>query len=523
MASSTTTPRVLNNDDGWILSRYEPPISIDQLRDNMVGTYAGSPVDTFLWSVGGHEVFEFETNVGERFGEGLDSFDDDRQRNQAENLRHLIEHHGGPVTVISRLCHEAGMKFFPSLRMNEHYEIPIDAPNYGRFRLDHPELLIGRPGEQIPANSLLHGIRTGKDYAFPEVRAFMSQIILELMGRFDCDGVELDFFRHPAHFRPEEAYANRYLITEMIRRLRERMDRIGHEKGRKLEIAARVPATVADSARIGLDAEVWIKEGLVDIVIAGGGFIPFETRIDGFVQAATGTNCQILGCFEALAGLLDTEVLRAIAARYWDQGAQGIYFFNYFNLPNDWKRDVIGELADPRKLARLTKRYKFDTRGPETPTSQLGWSFHNAIRLTQLPVRLERTLADRGAILRFSISDDLDAARADSALEGCTLGMGFNNFLAADVLEIKLNDESISWESKSAPASPWTQARYGGGGYPASLVENPVDVDAIEFDITNAPLRQGENSIEVRLVERDPVAKETLVLKDVRVSINYKN
>ena len=78
-----------------------------------------------------------------------------------------------------------------------------------------------------------------------------------------------------------------------------------------------------------MDAETWIKEGLVNIVVTGLGFNLFEAKVREFVSAAKGTNCQILGCFEALRPVMDTEVLRAIAARYWDAGASGIYFFNF--------------------------------------------------------------------------------------------------------------------------------------------------------------------------------------------------
>ena len=62
--------RVLTNDDGWILSTYGPKISVADLRDKMVAPHAGTPFDTFTWSVGGREVFSYETEIGELFGEG---------------------------------------------------------------------------------------------------------------------------------------------------------------------------------------------------------------------------------------------------------------------------------------------------------------------------------------------------------------------------------------------------------------------------------------------------------------------
>ncbi len=285
--------RVLFNDDGWIMGAYGPPLTVDQMRDNMIAPYEGTPVDTFLWSIGGHEVYDYETEVGELFGEGYEDLGAGQKR-KYENLRHMIKENGGPVTVIADLCREAGLSFFPSVRMNEHYDMEESAPNYGRLRREHPELLIGRTGEEIPDGSLEWGIRTGLNYAFPEVRAHMTKIIFELFERFDVDGIELDFMRHPAFFRVEEAYANRYLMTDMIDHIRQRINKVGAERGKKLELAARVPPTLADSKRIGLDAEAWIKEGLIDILIAGGGFIPFEMPIAEFVEAAKGTDCQVL-------------------------------------------------------------------------------------------------------------------------------------------------------------------------------------------------------------------------------------
>ena len=526
MNTSPHTPRVLCNDDAWILGTCRPPITIDDLRDKMVGPYQGSAIDTFLWSVGGHEVFDYETEIGERFGQDPDALTDDRQKTQAANLRSLIAEHGGPVTVIAQLCREAGVKFFASLRMNEHYDMETASPNYGRFRRDHPELLIGRPDDDLAEGSLHHGIRTGKDYAHPEVRAFMSRIVLELVERFDVDGIELDYFRHPAHFRPDEAYANRSLMTEMIGHLRRQIDEIGHQKGRHIEIAVRVPGTVADSARIGLDIEAWIKQGLADIVIAGGGFIPFETRIDEFVAAAEGTPCQVLGCFEALRPLLEPEVMRAIAARYWDQGASGIYFFNYYNMSAEWKRDFVGDLADPAKLSRLSKRYDVDARPVENPTTQLGWSFRNAIPSAQLPVRLERAPADQAVMLRIDIVDDLAAARADGVISACTLGLGFNQLCAGDVVDVTLNDEAIDWVSRTAPSPEWTRTVYspdwGLGQYESRTIEEPVDGDAVEFDITHARLQQGRNVLAVRLAARDATVTEPLILKEVRVVIDYR-
>ena len=149
----------------------------------------------------------YETQVGEIYGEGFEDFDGyeyfhggsaENSRTVAENVRHLTATSGGPLTVLVELCREADIEFFPRFRMNSHYRKHPASPDYGRFRREHPELLIGRPGEAIPEGSLEWGIRTGLDFSFPEVRKYIASMITELFERFEVAGVEMDFNRHPA-------------------------------------------------------------------------------------------------------------------------------------------------------------------------------------------------------------------------------------------------------------------------------------------------------------------------------------
>ena len=39
-----------------------------------------------------------------------------------------------------------------------------------------------------------------------------ADVILETIERFDVDGVELDFMRHPGYFKVEQAISNAYLM-----------------------------------------------------------------------------------------------------------------------------------------------------------------------------------------------------------------------------------------------------------------------------------------------------------------------
>ena len=107
-----------------------------------------------------------------------------------------------------------------------------------------------------------------------EVRQHYHSIVEELVS-FGVDGVELDFFRHPAFFRREEAFTNRYLMTDFIRRCRVSLDAAGAARSppTRLQLVLRVPDSIALCLSLGLDVGAWIDEGLVDIVAAGGGFV----------------------------------------------------------------------------------------------------------------------------------------------------------------------------------------------------------------------------------------------------------
>ena len=296
---------IIFTDDAWIMSE-DPPITPEIIREKMIRPFEGMPASLW-WAVGDHEVYHHETEIGEIIGDGYDLSElSDFERRKALNFRHLTETTGGPLTVISSLCREAGIEFLPRFRMNSHYAYYAPPytetirPGYGRYRQENPHLLIGRPGESIPEDTIDWDIRTGKDYAYPEVRDYAYSMITEMFERFDVDGVEMDFNRHPGVFRREEAHQNRYLMTDLVRRVRKRLDEVGAERGRHLKLAVRVAPTLANAARMGLDVPKWMTDGLVDTVIAGVGWIPFEMPIAEFVEEARGTGCAVYGCLEGL-------------------------------------------------------------------------------------------------------------------------------------------------------------------------------------------------------------------------------
>ncbi|MBT4609367.1 MAG: hypothetical protein HOC05_04980 [Gemmatimonadetes bacterium] len=543
-------PKIIFTDDGWIMAT-QPPVTAHDLCEKIVGSYADT-AGALGWSIGDHEVSQCELESGEHFGASAAELDGTKnsfvhsatpgaEERIAENLQALIAADGGPLTVLAADCRRRGIPFFPRVRMNSHYVIDPAHPGYGSFRRERPDLLIGRPGEVLPQGSLEWAMRTGKDYAFAHVRQYMERVICETFEQFDVDGVELDFMRHPGWFRIEEAQANAYLMTDLLRRVQARLRRREEQSDRRQWLIVRVPPTLPDSLRTGLDVVTWIDEDLVDIVVVGGGFVPFETPVTSFVDAAQGTNCRIYGCIEATR-YIDERHLRALASRWYEDGADGVYLYNFYTMPRDWNERIFKELSDPEGMARSDKIHGTDSAGPVSPVEGHSGAFRYASPCTQLPVLLQPGFRGRGPVIKVRIADDIEQALEEDALSQCIVAIRLatehstsQDVTAADVapqvvgplseigrLEVNLNGESLTWEKAVVQVGGWSRQQIAPlfwADYPTypHLVEQ--DTTLVEFDVTASSLRHGVNEVEIRVGEK---GSGQLTVEGVEITIAYK-
>ena len=97
----TKQSEIFVNDDGQIINQKEHLLKLSDLKNKMIDTYQDTPLTTLLWSVGGHEVYDYETEIGERIGNGYEN-PDESTKIRAANLQSLIDECGGPVTGLSK-------------------------------------------------------------------------------------------------------------------------------------------------------------------------------------------------------------------------------------------------------------------------------------------------------------------------------------------------------------------------------------------------------------------------------------
>ncbi len=342
------TRRIIMNNDGndarWNENKpVTPELFLSKRTQGLVDTQ----VDAIFYCTGVTNVHTHKSSVSER------------QTNSGKGYLadELAKYGTDTLGVITDFCRQHGKEVFWSLRMNDTHDSGQEYEFISAFKREHPELLVSKKGAKTP---VLSGRWSAFDYGQEPVRRLIVAMLNDVVTRYDIDGVELDFFRHPHYFKAQflgepVTQADCDKMTAMIREIRALCDREGKRRGRPVLIAIRVPDSFAFAKAIGLDWEQWLKEDLIDLVTAAD-YLKFEPWTN---LAAIGRqyDVPVYACIEQrrLVGggqpetASEEELWRSEAYRAWQAGVNGIYTFNRFD-PYD---KIFRELGDPTLLATL--------------------------------------------------------------------------------------------------------------------------------------------------------------------------
>ena len=200
-----------------------------------------------------------------------------------------------------------------------------------KWKRDHPEWLIGDRHASYPEDSFQYMQASAGNYAIGPYRDLIFNLAAETITHYDLDGFELDFFRSPFLFPRYEAYVQRHVMTDLVRRIRQVADEQAARRGRPIFLSARVPATVDLCLRIGIDLPVWFEEGLLDMVVISNGLSPFSTPWKEVAGLGAEHGIPSKACFtHARPTREGRESLRAATFRAFSSGISGIQFWNYF-------------------------------------------------------------------------------------------------------------------------------------------------------------------------------------------------
>lgn len=416
-----------------------------------------------------------------------------------------------PTPVMVDGARRPQMEIVGSIRMNDTHDA-FGKP-HGRLtyplKVAHPEWLLGDKSLKGDFASAPEALTwSGLDFAVEQVRDDRLWWIRNTAERYGLDGVDLNFFRMPWYFKPGRAEQGMLVITDLVRSARRILDGASEKRGRPMLLGVRVPDTLEACARVGLDIASWLREGLVDRLLVGGGYVPFTSPYSELVALGHAHDVPVYPCINCGAppGGPD-EALRGAASNIYLSGADGIYLWNYqyrdipklgYGRPTDEGYALLKELGSPSGL-----RYGDKTYGVEN--SRAVGPYAVASHSTQLPVNLGSQALATVTSVRLRVGDDVAGAHRSGKVAGVALTLALSGSMSADAIAVQFNGERLQ-PLHEVPV-PATDAAYG--------------LDRRDYEIPPLAVKQGDNAITAWIESRENRSGEQLALEEAWLYVKY--
>lgn len=503
------------------------------LRAN-IAALADTPVRTLVYCVGmGGDLMYYDTKVASRVGwrKSPDETPGSLMEKRMENARVCLAQGADAVRTAGEAAKALGLRFIPSLRMNDaHFMVKPDEHSMtSEFWFRHRERYTIKesplPWQPAYGNLL--------DFTHDAVRQLRLDTVFEVLERNRdlVDGFELDFNRFQVFFPRGRAASGAPLMTDLVRRVRARLDGLAREVGRPLHLFVRVPPSIADCTTAGLDVERWMRERLVDLVspaqimtlawdmpiadlVALGREHGVAVHPSLYPRASwrlpfpAGTGADRYAGAKLLREA-SLEEIRGAAAAYRALGVDGFYLFNFYNAfgsqrPHDERLyRVFRDLARPENLAgqpavfAVTKSYYNDGPG--------SYAYGK-----QLPARLDAT-----GTLRLTLPVHAELAAAPFPLRGAELRFGLRGLPAAAAVVVTMNGRELFAGRPAADARFAVRSITGAAVRPRDAAE-----EYVHFSVPDAAvLRAGRNEVELTLTGAAAGTEVT----DLELRLAYEN
>ena len=512
---------VIYNWDADLHSWDEVPQSMEAFLDKVYRPMEDTQVGAHFWCLGEHparwksDVVEM---VGERYGR---RYENAMQYRLAENILQMFERGEDPYEALIARGRELGLAVYGSIRMNDnHLMTPriedlatLHHSELTQMRVDHPEWLLGEQTSEW--------FGTSWNFAVPEVREHRLARTVEICERYDWDGVELDWQRHPFYLPDDHEYRLRYVLTDLQRALRNMANRLAEKRGRPFYVAARVAPNLEMCRRIGYDVATWVEEVLVDILIpAGAADTDPSINLSEFLDLCKGTDVVVYPGFDGhlpdpAVGLeervtKDKMRTRAIAGGFHEKGAHGIYLYNWY-ANHDSRRELMTEIGSPDTLRGKDRTYAATYRFVRNEGDWRG-AFRKDRIWGEVPVALKRTLTGDGPAVVLDVADDL-AADVPERIE---LRVRLEDWVKGDVVRLmwdgaERGEPDVRYHSVTdTTANPF--------GAKVADVEKAA---WLCYEIDRSEVAQGPHEVKVVLAERHPKLAGDIVITHVELAIMY--
>ncbi len=233
-------------------------------------------------------------------------------------------------------CREDGINPWISIRMNDCH-CPDDNASFLRSEFFYTARENGwMIGEDYGYQ------RNCLDYSVPQVREKMLAYIGEQLMRYDVYGIELDWLREIYCFDYINNPDCAGIMNDFLRDVNAVVDDAADKWGHDIKIMCRLSRSPEQSLKFGFDAQTWVNEKLVDVLIAAPHWTTCDSAIPLNEWFALAGNSGVSVCAGIEINILTgtdmynttAETVAGYAAQYLTSGSDKIYLYNYYQNPN---------------------------------------------------------------------------------------------------------------------------------------------------------------------------------------------
>ncbi len=436
--------RLIYNNDGNDMSwNHENPESFLSKR---IDPALNTQVDSIFYCTGGTTVYDHDTNVAER-SDDLHKVIKFTGGARVVNMGMLRREGVDSLSLVTKRGHEAGLEVFWTHRINDIHDSFTDCL-LTHWKREHPQYLMGTP-DDMKQYDISHPryMWSTLDFDIPEVLDYLYRITEEVCQSYDVDGIEIDYFRHPLFFRPNLEYkpatpAQVEIMTGFQRRIREMAYREGNRRGRPILVATHVPMSKQTCRHVGIEIEGWLKDDLLDVLVAGSGYQPMSMPSQKIVELGHAHGVPVYlnvsnSGMSQWGGRIETW--RAVASNVWQAGADGIHLFNWF--PTVLNDPIFMTLGDRQTFGGLDKVFGIDNM-----KENYGCLEQGVVQSQTLPV--EFGFSGKPQEVNLPLGDDIAAAAKAGNLKQATLRVQFVSRTSNDKVELYLNGNLVEPESE---------------------------------------------------------------------------
>ena len=244
-----------------------------------------------------------------------------------------------PFSVWIKRCREIGIRPWLSVRMNDCHPNPL--------LLDEK---IGHFQKTAHDNGWMLGEDYGYfwscyNYRFEQVRNIFLSYIEEQLSMYDVFGLELDFMREIQCFQylTDNMDECTEIMNGFMRDVKKTVQKAEKTHGHPIKICVRVMRDYMQTKYYGFDPVTWANEGIVDVInptprwTGGDSGIPvkeWKQLLPG-IEIAPGVETVVNYEKSRYLGFASEEIARGLCASFLSQGADSIYFYNYFLNPEE--------------------------------------------------------------------------------------------------------------------------------------------------------------------------------------------